>query len=117
MEWGNFRSSHLPLTEYDQALDAESLNPGEQVLLLSFPPFICQNCSFLTGGTWQIFEKIISGMYLGEILRRVLLRMAEEAAFFGDTVPPKLKIPFILRYALVIKQKLFTFSLVECFSH
>ncbi|CAK9137052.1 unnamed protein product [Ilex paraguariensis] len=74
MEWGNFRSSHLPLTEYDQALDVESLNPGE-----------------------QIFEKIISGMYLGEIVRRVLCRMAEEAAFFGDTVPPKLKIPFILR--------------------
>ncbi|KAL3634863.1 hypothetical protein CASFOL_021917 [Castilleja foliolosa] len=31
MEWGNFRSSYLPLTEYDQSLDAESLNPGEQV--------------------------------------------------------------------------------------
>ncbi|PKA65325.1 Hexokinase-1 [Apostasia shenzhenica] len=31
MEWGNFRSSHLPLTEYDQSLDAESLNPGEQI--------------------------------------------------------------------------------------
>lgn len=45
----------------------------------------------------QIFEKIISGMYLGEIVRRVLCRMAEEANFFGDTVPPKLKIPFILR--------------------
>ncbi|KAL9443654.1 hypothetical protein AB3S75_016928 [Citrus x aurantiifolia] len=74
MEWGNFRSSHLPLTEYDEALDTESLNPGE-----------------------QIFEKIISGMYLGEIVRRVLCRMAEEANFFGDTVPPKLKIPFILR--------------------
>lgn len=74
MEWGNFRSSHLPLTEYDQALDAESLNPGE-----------------------QIFEKMISGMYLGEILRVVLCKMAEEAAFFGDTVPPKLKVPFILR--------------------
>ncbi|XP_042481922.1 hexokinase-1-like [Macadamia integrifolia] len=74
MEWGNFRSSHLPLTEYDHALDAESLNPGE-----------------------QIFEKIISGMYLGEIVRRVLCRMAEEAAFFGDTVPEKLKVPFILR--------------------
>ncbi|KAJ0091604.1 hypothetical protein Patl1_13349 [Pistacia atlantica] len=28
---------------------------------------------------------------------RVLCQMAEEAAFFGDTVPPKLKIPFILR--------------------
>ncbi|KDO66582.1 hypothetical protein CISIN_1g010895mg [Citrus sinensis] len=45
----------------------------------------------------MIFEKIISGMYLGEIVRRVLCRMAEEANFFGDTVPPKLKIPFILR--------------------
>ncbi|KAL0339023.1 UNVERIFIED_CONTAM: Hexokinase-2 [Sesamum angustifolium] len=74
MEWGNFRSSHLPLTEFDQTLDVESLNPGE-----------------------QIFEKIISGMYLGEIVRRVLCRMAEEASFFGDTIPPKLKIPFILR--------------------
>lgn len=74
MEWGNFRSSHLPLTEYDHAMDNESLNPGE-----------------------QIFEKLISGMYLGEIVRRVLLKMAEEAAFFGDIVPPKLKIPFILR--------------------
>ncbi|XVE98081.1 hypothetical protein REPUB_Repub03eG0074700 [Reevesia pubescens] len=74
MEWGNFRSSHLPLTEYDHALDADSLNPGE-----------------------QIFEKMISGMYLGEIVRRVLCKMAEEAEFFGDTVPPKLKIPFILR--------------------
>ncbi|GFY98386.1 hexokinase 1 [Actinidia rufa] len=59
MEWGNFRSSHLPLTEFDQAMDVESLNPGE-----------------------QIFEKVISGMYLGEILRRVLCSMAEEAAFF-----------------------------------
>lgn len=46
----------------------------------------------------QIFEKIISGMYLGEIVRRVLCRMAEEAAFFGDIVPPKLRTPFILRY-------------------
>ncbi|XP_022999554.1 hexokinase-1-like [Cucurbita maxima] len=74
MEWGNFRSSHLPLTEYDQALDADSLNPGE-----------------------QIFEKLISGMYLGEIVRKVLIKMAEEVALFGETVPPKLKIPFILR--------------------
>ncbi|XP_022734584.1 hexokinase-1-like [Durio zibethinus] len=31
MEWGNFRSSHLSLTEYDQALDVESLNPEEQI--------------------------------------------------------------------------------------
>ncbi|KAF4398087.1 hypothetical protein G4B88_022289 [Cannabis sativa] len=67
-------SSHLPLTEYDHSLDAESLNPGEQV-----------------------FEKLISGMYLGEVVRRVLCRVAEEVSLFGDTVPPKLRIPFILR--------------------
>jgi hexokinase len=36
-------------------------------------------------------------MYLGEIVRRVLLKMAEEASLFGDEVPPKLKIPFIIR--------------------
>lgn len=74
MEWGNFRSSHLPMTDYDQALDNDSLNPGD-----------------------HIFEKIISGMYLGDIVRRVLLRMAEEAAFFGDNVSPKLRVPLILR--------------------
>lgn len=45
----------------------------------------------------QIFEKMVSGMYLGEIVRRVFCRMAEEADFFGDTVPEKLKTPFILR--------------------
>ncbi|GKB19285.1 putative hexokinase, partial [Tanacetum coccineum] len=73
-EWGNFKSLHLALTEYDSALDVDSLNPGEQT-----------------------FEKMISGMYLGEILRRVLYRMANEAALFGDTVPPKLKVPFVLR--------------------
>ncbi|KAL8170740.1 hypothetical protein V2J09_022544 [Rumex salicifolius] len=68
MEWGGFNTPQLPLTEYDKALDSKSLNPGE-----------------------QSFEKLISGMYLGEIVR-----MAEDAAFFGRTVPTKLKIPFIL---------------------
>ncbi|XP_021765358.1 hexokinase-1-like [Chenopodium quinoa] len=73
-EWGNFKTSYLPLTEFDKALDCDSPNSGE-----------------------QIYEKMISGMYLGDIVRRVLCRMAEEASFFGDTIPPKLQIPFILR--------------------
>lgn len=34
MEWGNFRSTHLPLTDYDHSLDTESLNPGDQVIVL-----------------------------------------------------------------------------------
>uniref|UniRef100_A0A0D6R1Y1 Phosphotransferase n=1 Tax=Araucaria cunninghamii TaxID=56994 RepID=A0A0D6R1Y1_ARACU len=74
MEWGNFWSSHLPVTEFDKALDGETLNPGH-----------------------QLFEKLISGMYLGDIVRRVLLRMAEEAFLFGDIISPKLSIPFALR--------------------
>ncbi|PIN01737.1 Hexokinase [Handroanthus impetiginosus] len=74
MQWGNFTSSHLPLTEYDISLDAESIDPGS-----------------------KIFEKLISGMYLGEIVRRVLLKMAKEAALFGDLVPPKLFTPYLLR--------------------
>ncbi|CAL9092273.1 unnamed protein product [Musa acuminata var. zebrina] len=78
MEWGNFQSCHLPITEYDRELDWESINPGE-----------------------QIFEKLISGMYLGELVRRVLLRLAEEAALFGDTVPSKLEERFILTTPVV----------------
>lgn len=73
MEWGGFSSSFLPRTQYDEALDAASVNPGE-----------------------QIYEKLLSGMYLGDVVRRVLLRLAEEAALFGSTVPAKLLVPFVL---------------------
>ncbi|KAG6397745.1 hypothetical protein SASPL_143930 [Salvia splendens] len=31
MRWGNFFSSHLPLTEYDASLDAQSADPGCRV--------------------------------------------------------------------------------------
>ncbi|XP_076943284.1 hexokinase-2, chloroplastic-like [Bidens hawaiensis] len=71
-EWGAF-SNGLPLTEYDKAMDAESINPGE-----------------------QLFEKTISGMYLGEIVRRVLVRMAKTGSLFGKYVPEKLQTPFAL---------------------
>ncbi|KAI3901955.1 hypothetical protein MKW92_014698 [Papaver armeniacum] len=36
-------------------------------------------------------------MYLGDIVRPVLGKMSEEARFFGDIVPPKLKARFTLR--------------------
>ncbi|KAM0912806.1 hypothetical protein ACQ4PT_012604 [Festuca glaucescens] len=73
-EWGNFSSSCLPITEYDQALDEESLNPRE-----------------------QIFEKLISGLYLGEIVRRVLLKIATQCSIFGDINRTKLTAHFNLR--------------------
>lgn len=74
MEWGNFWSSHLPRTYYDELLDNESLHPGEYG-----------------------FEKMISGMYLGDCARRVLVRMAHEAHLFGPIVPHKLLEPFSLQ--------------------
>ncbi|XP_038993694.1 hexokinase-3-like isoform X1 [Hibiscus syriacus] len=73
MEWGNFWSSHLPRTSYDIELDAESPNPNDQG-----------------------FEKMISGMYLGDIVRRVILRMSEESDIFGP-VSARLYVPFALR--------------------
>lgn len=72
MEWGNFWTSHLPRTSYDIELDAESPNPNDQG-----------------------FEKMISGMYLGDIVRRVILRMSQEADILGD-VPSQLSMPFSL---------------------
>lgn len=73
VEWGGFSSPSLPRTQYDDALDAASVNPGE-----------------------KIFEKLLSGMYLGDVVRRVLLRLAEEAALFGPTVPLQLRTRFTL---------------------
>ncbi|KAI4974089.1 hypothetical protein ZWY2020_042176 [Hordeum vulgare] len=72
-EWGAF-SDGLPLTEFDRDMDAESINPGE-----------------------QIFEKTISGMYLGEIVRRVLAKMAQESDLFGHSFSDKLAEPFVPR--------------------
>jgi len=53
-EWGSFDNALkvLPNTPYDDDLDKESVNPGI-----------------------QMFEKRISGMFLGEILRRALLSL------------------------------------------
>eukprot|EP00243_Klebsormidium_subtile_P002992 TRINITY_DN16126_c0_g1_i1.p1 TRINITY_DN16126_c0_g1~~TRINITY_DN16126_c0_g1_i1.p1 ORF type:complete len:513 (-),score=122.60 TRINITY_DN16126_c0_g1_i1:323-1861(-) len=73
MEWGDFYSAHLPITDVDRELDDVSVNPGEQP-----------------------FEKLISGMYLGEIVRRVLLKLAEEGEIF-DGVSEKLRERFVLK--------------------
>lgn len=66
-EWGSFDNNlHvLPNTPFDRDLDAESVNPGI-----------------------QMFEKRVSGMFLGEILRRALLSLHqhpdEGVALFKD---------------------------------
>ncbi|KAI9809258.1 MAG: hypothetical protein M1825_002549 [Sarcosagium campestre] len=65
-EWGSFDNplKVLPNTPYDADLDRESVNPGI-----------------------QMFEKRISGMFLGEILRRAILGLIDnpEAQLFKDS--------------------------------
>jgi len=64
-EWGSFDNhlSVLPNSPYDEALNKESVNPGI-----------------------QMFEKRVSGMFLGEILRRAILHLMKhpEIAFLRD---------------------------------
>lgn len=57
-EWGSFDNSMkvLPDTPYDRDLDKESVNPGI-----------------------QMFEKRVSGMFLGEILRRAILSLMQDS--------------------------------------
>ncbi|KAG0252462.1 glucokinase [Mortierella polycephala] len=64
IEWGNFDKdkAFLPVTIHDNKLDRESINPGIHV-----------------------FEKMISGMYLGEITRNVLLHLIDHRVLFEGT--------------------------------
>lgn len=69
-EWANFRGRSLPVTEEDVYVDAASTNPGR-----------------------GIFEKMISGLNLGEVARRMMLRLAEDAELFGGDVPRRFQEP------------------------
>ncbi|XP_077634645.1 hexokinase HKDC1 isoform X3 [Crocuta crocuta] len=62
-EWGAFGDDGALediRTEFDRELDLGSLNPGK-----------------------QLFEKMISGLYLGELVRIILLKMAKVGLLFG----------------------------------
>jgi hexokinase len=62
MECGNFDSHPqpkcLPMTPYDKAVDLNSPNPGA-----------------------QLYEKMISGMYLGELCRLAIVHLHQQGAF------------------------------------
>ncbi|KAK8403190.1 hypothetical protein O3P69_000998 [Scylla paramamosain] len=62
-EWGAFGDNgclDFVRTEYDNTIDRESINPGR-----------------------QLYEKMISGMYMGEIARQVLVRLVSDGLLFG----------------------------------
>ena len=69
-EWGAFGDNGVIdfiRTEWDRQIDEESINKGRQK-----------------------FEKMVSGMYLGEIVRRVLLTLIQQKVLFNGKIPKKL---------------------------
>ncbi|NWZ35216.1 HXK2 protein, partial [Brachypodius atriceps] len=71
MEWGAFGDNgcldHL-FTHFDKVVDESTINPGK-----------------------QRFEKLISGMYLGEIVRQILVVMTQKQLLFQGKITPKLQ--------------------------
>lgn len=71
MEWGAFGDDGVLddfRNDYDRIVDAASINAGR-----------------------QLFEKMISGMYLGEIVRLVLVRLCEQGVLFNGKKSPALE--------------------------
>ncbi|KAM4620730.1 hexokinase-4-like [Polymixia lowei] len=72
-EWGGFGDDGALkdiLTEFDLEVDRTSLNPGVHT-----------------------FEKMISGMYLGEVVRLVLVKLTEDRLLFEGEVSEALETP------------------------
>jgi len=79
-EWGAFDNEHavLPLTKYDHIIDAESPRPGQQA-----------------------FEKMIGGLYLGELFRLSLLDLYNQKAIFVGQDSTKLQVPYSVDSSIV----------------
>ncbi|KAJ5933051.1 hypothetical protein N7516_007540 [Penicillium verrucosum] len=70
-EYGSFDNERkvLPVTPFDRQIDEESANPGK-----------------------QIYEKMVSGLYIGEMLRLVMLKMHEEGILFKGQDVSRLRV-------------------------
>nr|XP_020635789.1 hexokinase-2 [Pogona vitticeps] len=87
MEWGAFGDDGVLndiRTEFDRDIDMGSLNPGK-----------------------QLFEKMISGMYMGELVRLILVKMAKEELLFEGRLTPDLLTTghFETRYVSAIEKE------------
>ncbi|XP_048060710.1 hexokinase HKDC1 [Megalobrama amblycephala] len=70
-EWGAFGDDGVLddfITSFDREIDAASINPGK-----------------------QLFEKMVSGMYMGELVRLILLKMAKKGLLFRGQVSDALR--------------------------
>uniref|UniRef100_A0A6I8PI85 Hexokinase-3 n=1 Tax=Ornithorhynchus anatinus TaxID=9258 RepID=A0A6I8PI85_ORNAN len=85
-QWGSFGDDgSLKQTSFDVQLDRFSLNPGK-----------------------QRFEKMVSGMYLGELVRLTLVHLAEKGALFGGNISEALeqRDAILIQHTLVLLKKL-----------
>jgi len=74
-EWGAFGNNgclDFIVSEYDKGVDQISKNPKE-----------------------QIYEKMISGMYLGEVARQVIIKLIQEGLLFNGELSEKLGTPMM----------------------
>jgi len=74
-EWGAFGNNgclDFIVSEYDKGVDQISKNPKQ-----------------------QIYEKMISGMYLGEVARQVIVKLVQEGLLFNGRLSEKLNTPML----------------------
>lgn len=88
MEWGAFGDNGCLdgfFTSFDQLVDEKTINAGKQRWVTAVG---WAGCYGVLGAPRQRgcalgrFEKLISGMYLGEIVRHILLALVEEQVLF-----------------------------------
>lgn len=110
MEWGAFGDNGCLddlRTEYDRAVDDFSLNPGKQRFKSrshqetssNTQHSVCADastCFFKCGFVFCFFvssryEKMCSGMYLGEIVRNILIDMTKRGFLFRGQISETLK--------------------------
>lgn len=79
-EYGAFDNDHivLPQTPYDRTIDHMSPRKGQQA-----------------------FEKMVAGLYLGELWRLVMVELQKKSLIFKDQDVPKLAKPYSLDASLL----------------
>jgi hexokinase len=95
----SFEHEHLPRTKYDQIIDETSNKPGEQAFeVRPRHPSPLAVASLLTVSATK---KLISGRYLGEILRLVICELIDEGVLFLGQNTYKIEIPYALDTAFL----------------
>lgn len=90
-ELGMFGKGILPVTRWDVALNEAHLRPNFQPL-----------------------EHLVSGCYLGEVCRLILLEAIDTTGLFGGVVPPSLLLPYSLDTETLSFIEAYVADLVSC---